>query len=649
MPDVAALGEVVRLWEQWKNTGHLDDGFAPFGNVFKTLHDLRPWGPIDRISDETIGFWQEERRRHPGRPVRTEVELWYYPSAAERKRAGDNLKALLEDVGGSVVHEATIGEIAYHGLLIDVPASEIEKLAARQHVKLAIADDVMFLRPQSLLTSPAEIEPFDNPSQHVPVLDRTGNDPIAALFDGVPIELHTLLQNRLAIDDPDDIRGTAIVARRVHGTAMASLIIHGDLNANGAPISRPLYVRPLLLTPTTGDEHSDENLLLVDTVHRAVLRMRGSAGEEAAAPSVFLVNFSIGEPKRPFTQAVSPLARLLDYLADKYSILFLVSAGNAKDPFTIPGYKEWGKFISATPADREKAVLMGLNATKHQRSILSPAESINALTIGAQHHDNLSIRPATYSAVDPFDDILLPNPSSALGLGYRRAVKPEIYLPGGREHLRMKGTGSSVDVRFGSPQRLFGLSAAAPDTSGQGRSDQVALSDGTSSAAALATRAAHRIFEGLMDPDVPSSLRDMDSVFYAVVVKALLVHRARWNSKADLLKEICGPTGQYRSHERAENVSRFFGFGVPNIDEAIGCAANRATLVGFGTLNPEQALNYRIPLPPSLERVTDPRGLTITLAWFSPVRPGHQSYRCVRVEASPLQTTQAFGITRHSN
>ena len=61
------------------------------------------------------------------------------------------------------------------------------------------------------------------------------------------------------------------------------------------------------------------------------------------------------------------------------------------------------------------------------------------------------------------------------------------------------------------------------------------LSDGTSSATALGTRAAHRIFDALMDTDVPSQLRQMDPKFYAVVVKALLVHRARWNGKADLL------------------------------------------------------------------------------------------------------------------
>jgi Subtilase family len=649
MPNLNAFSQLLGLWEQWERTHRLDRGFAPFANVFRHLRKLQPWGPTDRISDETIDFWRQESERHPDQAVRTEVELWFAPNARERERVSNGVKTLLDETGGKLVHEVMISEIAYHGMLVDVPSGEIQKLMTRRGVKLAFADDVMFLRPQGLLISPAEIEPFDDPSHFVPTLPVETDAPIAALLDGVPMELHSLLRDRLSVDDADGLRDNAIVARRVHGTAMASLILHGDLNAKGPALGRPLYVRPVLLATANGCEQSDANRLLVDTVHRAVLRIRGSAGEEAAAPTVFLVNLSVGDPRRPFTQMVSPLARLLDYLADKYALLFLVSAGNATTPLTIPGFRDWTKFTAASPSDREKAVLTGLNAAKHERSILSPAESLNALTIGAHHHDDVGQRRLAVNAVDPFDDRRLPNPSSALGLGYRRAVKPEIYLPGGCEHLRMKRTGGRVEAGFGAPQRLYGLSAAAPDTSGQGRDDQLALSDGTSSATALATRAAHRIFDALMDPDVQLLLREMDSAYYAVVIKALLVHRARWNGKADLLKEICGPADRRRFDERSENVIRFLGFGVPDIDEAIECAANRATLVGFGALKPDQALIYRVPLPRSLERVTEPRSLTITLAWFSPIKPGHQSYRCVRLEAAPLQPTRALGVERQDD
>ncbi len=34
---------------------------------------------------------------------------------------------------------------------------------------------------------------------------------------------------------------------------------------------------------------------------------------------------------------------------------------------------------------------------------------------------------------------------------------------------------------------------------------------------------------------------------------------------------------------------------------------------------------------------------------FSPIRPGHQSYRCIRLEASPLQHMQTLGVGRHTD
>jgi Subtilase family len=450
------------------------------------------------------------------------------------------------------------------------------------------------------------------------------------------------------LDDPDDLQARALVSGRVHGTAMASLIVHGDLNVHDAPLGRPLYVRPLMITAANGEERTEDNRLLVDTIHRAILRMKGAEGEEAAAPTVFMVNLSMGDPRRPFTRLVSPLARLLDFLSAQYNILFLISAGNVRLPLVLNGFDNWTDFETADPGVRERAVLTALNEAKHERSILSPAESLNALTVGAQHHDNVRERAPAPNAVDPFDDHELPNASSALGLGYHRTVKPDIYLPGGREFLRMRRAGGGVEVTFGAPQRIYGLGAACPDAAGRGRMDRTALSDGTSSATALATRSAHTIFDSLMDREGGSLFADMPPEYYAVVIKALLVHRARWNSKGDLLKDICGPADRRQFVARAENASRFMGFGIPVVAEVLDCASNRATLLGYGTLRSEQAHDYRIPLPGSLERVTHPRALTVTTAWFSPIRPGYQGYRCMKLEAAPAEPELAFGVIRCS-
>jgi hypothetical protein len=433
-----------------------------------------------------------------------------------------------------------------------------------------------------------------------------GDEPIAALLDGMPLQAHTLLDRRILLDDPDNLQSRALVAQRIHGTAMASLIIHGDLNEKGPPLARPVYVRPMMVPDNNGAEHTEEHRLLVDTLYRAVVRIKGTEGQTAIAPTVFLVNLSMGDQRRPFSRLVSPLARLLDFLSARYSILFLVSGGNVTGSLDIPGYADWTSFSGANGTAREKAVLRALHDAKHERTMLSPAESLNALTIGAQHYDNVAQRIGTINAVDPFQNGMLPNVSSGLGLGHRRMVKPDLYFPGGREYLRLQSTGGSLTVRTASAGRLYGLSAAAPDTQGRGGLNQVALSDGTSSATALGTRAGHLIFDALMDRDAGSLLADLDPQFYAVVIKTLLVHSAKWTGNDELLKEVCGPADGKRHVERGENSSRFIGFGVPKIEDVLECAANRATLVGYGALKPDTADKFRVPLPPSLERVTEP-------------------------------------------
>lgn len=646
MPDLTAFDQLLRLYDRWVAGEELQEGFAPFKHLFAQVRVLRPWGPLDRIPPETLGYWREEARRNPGRPVRTEVELWFRRSPQRRDQSARDFHARVTAAAGTIVHETVIPEIAYHGALIDVPAAAIPELIARRHVALALADDVMFLRPQTVLAVHREADAVvDGAAANGQ--PPTAGVPIGALLDGVPVQAHERLAGRLTLDDPDDLQARALVGRRFHGTAMASLILHGDLNAPEAPLNRPLYLRPVMVAPADPvDEHTPNDRLFLDTLYRAILRIKGTRETPGIAPSVFLVNLSLADRRRPFANLVSPLARLLDFLAATYNIAFLVSAGNVTDQVALPDFNSWTEFQGAPTEVRESAVLSALFAASRERSVLSPAEAINVLTIGAQHTDNVTRRVGAHTAVDPFDDPGLPNPSCALGLGYRRSVKPDLYLPAGREHVRMAAGGAGVRIRFGSPQRMYGLSAAAPDPANQGRLNQTVYTDGTSAATALATRAAHQIFDSLMDRDGGSLLADIPPEYYAVVVKTLLVHSARWNEKGDLIKRLCGPHEPERHAERTANATRFLGFGVPDIRRVVDCRENQATLVGYGSLMPDHAHSYRIPLPPSLERVTDPRELTITVTWLSPVRSGSQNYRAVKLEATPVQAKEAFGVTR---
>jgi hypothetical protein len=41
--------------------------------------------------------------------------------------------------------------------------------------------------------------------------------------------------------------------------------------------------------------------------------------------------------------------------------------------------------------------------------------------------------------------------------------------------------------------------------------------------------------------------------------------------------------------------------------------------------------------------------VAITVAWFTPVRAGHQSYRTVKLEAAPVRPNEALGVSRFKN
>jgi hypothetical protein len=101
-----------------------------------------------------------------------------------------------------------------------------------------------------------------------------------------------------------------------------------------------------------------------------------------------------------------------------------------------------------------------------------------------------------------------------------------------------------------------------------------------------------------------------------------------------MLEEFFGPRGTGSHSQRRDDIARLLGYGVPKIDRVLDCAENRATLLGYGTIEPGAALLYRIPLPGDLDGVHSFRALTTTLAWFSPVNPRHQGYRMAALDIS---------------
>jgi hypothetical protein len=387
------------------------------------------------------------------------------------------------------------------------------------------------------------------------------------------------------------------------------------------------------LQPTANGERTPGDRLLVDVIYQAVRRIKEGDGTTAAsAPSVAVVNLSLADEKRPFARVMSPLGRLLDYLSYKHRVLFLVSAGNILHRLPVPGFANLAAFEAATPEEREKAILLALNAQKSQRTLLCPAEALNVLTIGAAHSGSAYTGVFPNGRFDPFTDPDLPNIVSAMGLGYRKTVKPELLFEGGRAPVHVVATGTQVEIApLTAGASHFGLKAARPRVGSNNYED---YTWGTSVATALATRAAHRISDALMDGNGGSNHADLGGAFLPLVLKSLLVHGAQWSQKGELLDEIFEPHGQGSHLPRRDDITRLLGYGVPDIERVLDCTENRATLLGWGTILSDQSLLYRIPLPPELDGNLAVRAATVTLAWFSPVNPRHKGYRMAALDVS---------------
>jgi hypothetical protein len=638
MPDAQALRELVSVWNLYQR-GELPQGKKGWAPVFAHLRNLRTWGPKDRLTQEVLADWSYRLKENPDGAVRFEVEFFFRRSNAARAKAEASLLADLKSLGGHRLSQSVRPEFAYHAMLVDVPAVHVRALmAANPSVTLVMNDEIMFFRPQAVVGAPVDTETIATNAAEGPAAGAL-RPPVAALLDGLPMTRHARLEEFLEVDDPDEFAARyGAAGEQAHGTAMASLMAQGNLDAP-TPIRQTIHVRPVMYSVVVGvngerEERMPHDELVVDLIWRAIIRMKEGEGDSApTAPSVKVINLSLGNASHRFSNTISPWARLLDYLAWRYRLLFIVSAGNIRDAFPVPEAGSWFELEGATPEKREAMVLRSVMQQVAQRQLLSPAEAVNPVTIGACHDDDVPARRTGAMALTPYACAAIPNPSSALGPGFRRCIKPDLLFPGGREHVRMTTQSPTKVKPVEIPGSSFGLRVASP----RGTTD-LCYTSGTSAAAGLATNATIRIWDGLLDA-AASGDEDIGSIpddFVAVVLKALLAHGARWDRRTVemLTTALQLERGMHWQHKR-DALSRLLGYGRPDVERVLSCTEQRATLVGWGLLAEGEVDRFRVPLPSGLQGVTGFRAVSVTVGWLTPVDPFHQMYRMAKLEAGP--------------
>lgn len=657
MSNMTAIEELLQLFEKWKSDPKvtLDWGLSKFKEMFQQLVAIRHWGPQDRIQETGLYEEWKERLEVIGNSqsfVQVEVELWYRQDKIKQIEAEEIVRNNVSDVAGKVISRALIPEINYHALLVELPIQQVELFLAKgaESVQLLTVDEIMFVspyRPMALGWQDNDSIADDDLIRGIALNEgaRVQGKPRVALLDGLPFSNHGALRGRLIIDDPDDLEKHYPVIKRQHGTEMASLIIHGDLNEPDAPLDRPLYVRPIMESAEGIGcaEQVISNVLFPDLLIRAVRRiMEGDGDSEAVAPSVRIVNLSIGDPSRVLIRRMSPGGRVLDWLAVNYNLLFIVSAGNHNEiPITIP-IEDTSTIESARTAVAQatfnNSLLLG---------ILSPGDAINALTIGATHNDKAD----TIYIPDTVLDITranFPAHYSGRGPGINRSIKPDLYYMGGRVVYERPVITSeqqgNIDLEIADSSVVGpGVRAAVPSRGGAINGTKFCI--GTSNAAALVTHEASKLFDILEEGNSENNLPD--ALYHPLLVRALLAHASSWGEWEKYLGKDLDLKGNNR-----KQLTPLLGYGCLDPSRLGFSARNRAVVVAGGSITKDQQHTYNLPLPLSLRSKAEWHRFTVTLAFAAPTVGTLNRYRGSKVyfefEENGLETVDRSQAEYHA-
>jgi hypothetical protein len=322
-----------------------------------------------------------------------------------------------------------------------------------------------------------------------------------------------------------------------HGTGQAGLSGYGDLTealASQAPFEIPHRLESVKLIPQDGANNGDAQ-------HHGYLFTEGVARPEVAAPNrprVFASAVTASDYRdrgRPssWSSAVDSLAADSDG-AGAYPRLFVLSAGNARDP------NAWAEYPASLSTNL----------------VHDPGQAWNAITVGACTH---KINTEGHPSLVPIgaEGGLSPFTTTSRTWDGAWPLKPDVVLEGGnaaKDNLGAVGMASlNLLTTHNQPlNRLFTTSNA------------------TSAASAMCARIVVQIMAAY------PTLRPE-------TIRALLVHSAEWT---EAMRAMFLPAEGLPSKAEYANLIRHCGWGIPDLDRALWSASNSLTLVVEDVVHP---------------------------------------------------------------
>jgi Subtilase family len=261
-------------------------------------------------------------------------------------------------------------------------------------------------------------------------------------------------------------------------------------------------------------------------------------------------------------QYMSPWAAAIDNLTWKNDILFIVAAGN------LPSSGSRGSTRLSVQDHLAANRSCPDYLLEDSCRIANPAQSFQALTVGSISIASYHVLP--YSSISQKDK---PSAFSCSGLGIWDTIKPEVVEYGGDlvkdESIPPKIISGKEVCQKVCPELVRSTLNGGPAVA----ADTVGTSYATPKVSHIAACLA-------------AELPDESCLLY----RALIVQSARWPewTRADNIEKL--------------HVIRQIGYGIPNIDRALGNSPNRITLITRGNrpIKAKEAHVYQVKLPEGL-------------------------------------------------
>lgn len=384
--------------------------YASLIGAIDELGTLRPEeriGPLLRRRGVTLDSFE------PQRNYTLDVELWDFGTQPDRGARVNELAALIEARGGTVVDRYVGRTLTL--FRISAPGTVVRELLNYDDV--ATVDDPP--EPEDLTGELLELAVGDFP----PPAPPPDNAPNVGVLDSGLSNAHPLIAAAVGtvVGVPERLRTDDV---KGHGTRIAGLVVYGDVQrcAEARTFVPEIRVHSAKVINDAGK--FDEQRLVPGQMRDAITQLH------AAGCRVF--NVSLCDPRNVYAgEKLTAWAATLDELARELDVIIIVSAGNYRipQPEAEHALRNYPAYLLTEPV-----------------RLLDPSTAAIPITVGAiAEAANVPPRAEGNVGLQPVAQPGEPSPFTRSGPGANEAMKPELCDFGG--NLVFDGTARDM-VRY---------------------------------------------------------------------------------------------------------------------------------------------------------------------------------------------------------